>query len=481
MSAAPLPVVTGNTGNPLLDSPTLKAALAQQMAQQQPAGNPPPMPAPGAMQSAPSIGPAPMPSGSPTPNLPAPSKAQITAPQGTVEGDENKRAQLLQQGSGISRIAHNIEGTQFGQDHPLLGKIGGNLLQGLARVGDIGLSLTGPGRIAESMIPGTAGFHAAQLRNTDTALTQDEANREKEAQTADFNAGVPLKDAQTREAEARADAAAHPVPKQPEYDIKETVDDKGQPIYAAVNKSDPSDVHMIPTMKVPPKPEATPKLNDFESFYKDYITDNNLPDSAHNRLMARKEFAAAGQAPQRPAQVTIVTPGGQVEAVHPGDTIAPGSTTVGGFNAESVAGNKQTTADAKTAADAKKDYTLMQTLAANPSPTNDLAMVMHYIGATKPDSMGKLRLNQNEISLVMGTRDSFGDLEAMAEKIRNGQMLTPQQRQDMLKTMQILSGASGGGKGSVNIADAMKLPANKGKSQADVEKDIESHGYTVAK
>ena len=39
------------------------------------------------------------------------------------------------------------------------------------------------------------------------------------------------------------------------------------------------------------------------------------------------------------------------------------------------------------------------------------------------------------------------------------------------------SGASSG-KG-VNLRDAMALPQNKGKSEADVIKDIESHGHQV--
>jgi len=41
------------------------------------------------------------------------------------------------------------------------------------------------------------------------------------------------------------------------------------------------------------KPTADKTPNDFEQFYKDYITDNHLPDSAHNRLMARQECCSA--------------------------------------------------------------------------------------------------------------------------------------------------------------------------------------------
>src|SRR5581483_409936 len=153
--------------------------------------------------------------------------------------------------------------------------------------------------------------------------------------------------------------------------------------------------------------------------------------------------------PNQAGMVTVVAPdpnnpgGGIVERVGAGAHLAPGSMTASQYGVGAAADVKQDKARKQAAEEAQKDYKLMQTLAANPSPTNDLAMVMHYIGATKPDSIGKLRLNQNEIALVMGTRSSFGDLEAMEEKVRNGQKLTPEQRNNMLETMRILSASSG--------------------------------------
>jgi hypothetical protein len=188
--------------------------------------------------------------------------------------------------------------------------------------------------------------------------------------------------------------------------------------------------------------------------------------------------------PNAPSGPIFVTPEGKVERVAPGGTVEAGSmspTQVGAGNAADV---KQGKADAQATANAAKDYQLMQTLATHPSPTNDLAMVMHYIGATKPDSMGKLRLNQNEISLVMGTRSSMGDLEALAQKVQNGQMLTPEQRNNMLATMRILSQANQGPQNGaaafrVKLSDAMSLPQNKGKSADEVRQDVQRHGGSV--
>jgi hypothetical protein len=382
----------------------------------------------------------------------------VIAPRGTSAGDQAEVARLRATGAGVDQIKNPF-------------------LRGLGKVADTIGSIALPGLAAK--IPGTTMHHNLLGQAAEKQVGVDIGNEQKQAQTANLNADVPLKAAQTAKTTAETNAMPEEEAEKQRLEdaqITNLLHPQAKTAFEAWRQQN-LEAPVADFFKAQQSARPDPKLNDFESFYKDYITDNNLPDSAHNRLLARKEFAAAGQAPQRPAQITVVTPGGQVETAHAGDTLAPGTTTVGGFNQEQVAGQKQTAADAKTQADAKKDYQLMQTLANHPSPTNDLAMVMHYIGATKPDSLGKLRLNQNEIALVLGTRSSFGDLEAMAEKIRSGQKLTPQQRNDMLSTMRILSGSGEAGKGDFSVKQAMGLPFNKGKSEQQVRDDLKSHGY----
>jgi hypothetical protein len=89
-------------------------------------------------------------------------------------------------------------------NHPVLGKIAGIGAQGLATLGDIGLRTVSP--MAESMIPGTAGHHAAQLGQANQALTQDEANAEKEAQAQNLKSEVPLHSEQAGYYGAHAEA-----------------------------------------------------------------------------------------------------------------------------------------------------------------------------------------------------------------------------------------------------------------------------------
>lgn len=76
--------------------------------------------------------------------------------------------------------------------------------------------------------------------------------------------------------------------------------------------------------------------------------------------------------------------------------------------------------------------------AASPSATNDYGLLMNFIGVTKPESLAKLRLNQNEVKLAQGTRGLLGDLEATKQKLSNGETLTPDQRKSILDTMGIV-------------------------------------------
>jgi hypothetical protein len=183
----------GGLTNPLLDeinglSPGAKAALMAAHGATSPVGTTAPNPAIGAAKEQlkpPSEAPPPaltlpsqpMPS---TAGMGAPGPA-IQAPRGTVTGDENERGRLLNSGTGIDQI----------QGHPFL--------KGIAEVAD---------KINPfSAIPGTTAHHNLLLGRANTALTQDQANAEKQAQTQAQQAEVPLRQAQTEEVQNRPEIA----------------------------------------------------------------------------------------------------------------------------------------------------------------------------------------------------------------------------------------------------------------------------------
>ncbi len=149
---------------------------------------------------------------------------------------------------------------------------------------------------------------------------------------------------------------------------------------------------------------------------------------------------------------SVLQPDGTRKAVsiRAGDIIPKGAVSLSGQNTENVGEHKEDRAEAKLSEQLDSELGLMKQFAAQPSPTNDAAMLMHYIGATKPESMGKIRLNDRELKLFGGTRSSLGDAEALLTKVVNGQSLTPKQRSDMVNTMTMISqaakrGGEGGG------------------------------------
>lgn len=146
-------------------------------------------------------------------------------------------------------------------------------------------------------------------------------------------------------------------------------------------------------------------------------------------------------------------------SIKAGDVIPKGAVSMSGQNSETVSGDKKDQAAADSARNMDDELGLMKQFAATPSPTNDAAMLMHYIGATKPESMGKIRLNENEIKLFGGTRSSLGDAEALLTKVANGQMLTPKQRQDMISTMTAITNATHRGSAPTG-GSAPQRPAN---------------------
>jgi hypothetical protein len=341
-----------------------------------------------------------------------------------------------------------------------------NLRHIAATAGNIAGDILAPSTM--ELIPGTqlhgeieqAG-RTRELAGLQGQDRQDQQDIQAQGNNAEENA---LREEQINNLKSEETTREHPQPKEPTTPFE---------AWRAQNPTTPISEWLKAQQDVKPDKPG----NDFEQFYKDYLTDGNLPDSAHNRLMARKEFAAAGQPPQRAPQITVVTPGGQVESLHPGQSVPEGSmspTQLGGLNANSA---KQDKAQQAATANLDNELNLMQQFAANPSPTNDAAMLMHYIGATKPESMGKIRLNDRELKLFGGTRSSLGDVEALYTKVANGQSLTPQQRTDMVNTMTMIdqaakrpSGASNGGPQAGTVENGYRFKGGDASKQSNWEK-----------
>jgi hypothetical protein len=117
------------------------------------------------------------------------------------------------------------------------------------------------------------------------------------------------------------------------------------------------------------------------------------------------------------------------------------------MSTEATQANKQVVDEQKAIADNQKAYQLAQRFAADNTGSSDVGLVMQFIGAVKPEAMGKIRFTPQEQNFIMGTRSSLGDLDALLSRVSTGTYLNTKQRQEMLRTMKIVAfpGGEGGG------------------------------------
>jgi hypothetical protein len=388
----------------------------------------------------------------------APTKLATTAPTPTdasLAAAQQEQHRLVNSGSGVSQI-HNP------------------FLRGLATVGDVASAFFP--RISQT-IPGTTMHHNVLVRQAGQNVNALEAQENEEHRRAQEDAqasAVPFENeyrtAQTGEANARAYSLMHPQPKENEsgktvdtdqgimqlnpktnrYDIlvgkkpgtKETgtvhqLDDGSLVIAHPDGTATAVTLNGKPVKgeaKTPPR--VSPEDQAIEEDQKAHPGETTAEAIAHVKRTTERPEKPEDKGENYEVNNTLVR-------VHPGQEIPVGAKRTNVAASEQLASDKSDTAVKKAREDAASDYKLAQQFAAHPSPTNDVALVMHYIGATKPESLGKLRLNNNEMNLVLGTRSSFGDLQAFAQKVINGQKLTPTQRSDMLETMKTISDSHG--------------------------------------
>jgi hypothetical protein len=207
---APVDQNTGNNGyqetaNPILAHPGLRALLQQQIAIRDgvaPAGTP----APAMMPSNSAAGPTAPPITLAT--QPTAQPQQATQPT----ANEARLAKLQNSKPGLENVYHKITSSDWGQNHPGLGKLAGIAGQIPATAADLAMSLKGLPVLGNSLssigqvMPGTTEQHNAQLEKAQGAVTANEANAEKEAQAQNLKSEVPLHAAQAGYYGAHAEA-----------------------------------------------------------------------------------------------------------------------------------------------------------------------------------------------------------------------------------------------------------------------------------
>jgi hypothetical protein len=124
---------------------------------------------------------------------------QVIAPRGTVEGDQAALTKEVSQKPFLESVYSKIHGSEFGQNHPVAGRVLGALAQVPATAADIALT-SAPLHLGQ-LTPGTTAQKGARLGALTGEVKQEEANRKTEAETGEQRALGALHGAQAAGAE----------------------------------------------------------------------------------------------------------------------------------------------------------------------------------------------------------------------------------------------------------------------------------------
>ena len=285
---------------------------------------------------------------SPSPVLSAPATPNVSGPiLGTTQGDTLNRQSIMGSGPGVEHIASRIEGAM--PNHPFLGKILGGVTEGAGLLGDTLLHAASPG--LESKVPGTEGNYTRNLGRSNTALTQDTTNDQKEAQTANENATAGKTNAETPEVVPEAQAR---------IGQENAVASEAPSVIAEHNAQAAALLH--PQAKTdfeawqaqnPGKPiENWLKLqsqNKTIAPEQQYLTEYAQKHPGSTVAQAERQYMLDTQRPTQAAPVNLFVPGAApgtetLQTVRPGQTVAAGAQTAAGLNSVNTPTTQQRTA-----------------------------------------------------------------------------------------------------------------------------------------
>ena len=443
----------------------------------------------------------------------------VKAPRGTVEGDTAERSRMLGTGAGVDQIAGKIEGSGLGQAHPLVGKILGGLAQGVAKLGDVGLSAVAPALAIN--LPGTEYHHMAELHGLNKQIGAEEGEREKEAQTASFNAEVPLRNAQTQHEQAEteqipenaaakqsaADAALA------QHGLKRVKGEDGEDQIVA-DESSPAYQHQQLAL------ELTKSTLDLRRAQADFEKTKGDPNSVENQQAAQRlaiakqtqdRLSSLAGAMQERADAQMMNATREAKGTDmqgnplPGAMLTDEGQPVGSSQAVNVRPTGTQRSKGNMAASADQQINDMKEIVAKRPDVFGPAAgrvtdFSTWVGSQDPDAQrfraartiagdhlagtfgGRSEAALNALDAAIGHfKDNPAAITAGLNQLQEANRL-------FLKAGQVRTVGSNTAKGEgsapafkVKLSDAMALPQNKGKSDAEVEADVKKHGGEVVR
>lgn len=497
----------------------------------------PPAPSPITMpQATPNLSTIPAPASTPA-LITGPNKGQAILSNGEqpsqLQMDTAERSRLLSEPSGIDQIAGKVENSRLGKAHPFLGKLLGYLGEGAAKIGDIGLTLAAPEIAAQ--VPGTELHHNLLLNEANRNLGTDIGNAQKEAQTENLNAEIPLKKAEAEEAQAKADATENPPEKEAPEEWTTLKLPTGDLLTGPNGKIIQQDkAGNLRAVDLPGGATLAPKQTAANSAFAQWVANPEKYED-FQKTMAEIKAEVAAEHPHQAANSSFMNiyaaqrflqmaytnnPAilpvaskliGKLLNLSPDETAQLGSVPVGQPENEAGTPIGLHQPGAPTTATRNRGQFFESVEPSISDVEQQISNIGDQLGPAQGRWMelyeGKAGFNAPEYA---GLR---ADLHNIATAWSRLHVNSAQSRTDFLKTLRtaqtpadLLAGLRSiqkqgedyikegkgrpdelnragepavGDKGSVSLKAAMALPVNKGKSEDEVRRDITSHGYTV--
>lgn len=408
-------------------------------------------------------------------------------PIGTTMGDQAERSRLLSEGSGISQIGSKIENSRLGEAHPFAGKLLGGLAQGAATLGDIGLSAVAP-QIAAN-VPGTELHHQELVNRADKAVAQDTTNAQREAQAASENATAGKTNAETPEVAPEAAAriglenaqasevpadielkkaqvygAENPWAKLPENQPLQNVDQLNKSLTDREQVMHPG-AQLSPEYTLPPN--AT--KGDFDRIDKmltaQETAEANKANHADSERLREATLSLAQQNASDKNLWSVPQSDGsfKVEQLKPGDTIPKGAVSLSGQSTQNA---KAGGADVKASLDYANDYLASKAW----TGPGDEALQDQFFNLAKPTT--GFRMNQAQIDQLHNMASWMDSWRGKAYHAINGTWFAPEQRRQIVETMNNLASSKG-------VESPSALPKEGAESQHKVGDSVKIGDKTV--
>jgi hypothetical protein len=411
-------------------------------------------------------------------------------------GDEAELERLQKTGSGISQIKN-----PFAR----------GALRGLETVGNILLPSATP------MIPGTEAHHNLLTRQATGRIGEDELEAEREATTGKTAAETDEAQARARSLDAATAAAGKPKAKEEKWSpFTGYTDADGTPLIHEEN----SGQVVRASDKQPPTgfKLAAPK--------------SDKPDNPEQQLIDAEAAVASAKTPEEKAAAQAkLAQLKKTISEYSGLTAKPEKSGAASARSDKsyTYNNDKLDKLGKPIEDAVARMGRLRETLAQGSPQADALVAPELLTIMAGGAGSGLRMNEAEISRIVGGRSKWQSLEASINQWRldptKANSITPDQRQEirslveavnskLMKKQQALdearegllnsddptdhrrivtnahhaltqvdeaAGTEGGGAGGtiVSLAKARQLPQNQGKTDAEIRKDIESHGHRV--